>query len=150
MVSVLNALLTPLIAIITTYIAWQQWKGNQLKLKMERYERRLRVYQEVVTMLRKCSNGKPEWADLIAFGASTAEADFLFGPPIRQYIDEIIKRAAALNTANAEYRNFKQAVPAEYDHDKIVNEMMAEINWFTEQIVGLIAKNKFAQYLNIS
>lgn len=150
MVSVLNALLTPLIAIITTYIAWQQWKGNQLKLKMERYERRLRVYQEVVTMLRNCSNGKPEWADLIAFGASTAEADFLFGPAIRQYIDEIIKRAAALNTANAEYRNFKQAVPAEYDHNKIVNEMMAQINWFTEQIVGLTAKNKFAQYLNIS
>jgi hypothetical protein len=31
------ALLTPLIAVIATYIAWQQWKGNQLKLKMEGY-----------------------------------------------------------------------------------------------------------------
>ena len=79
MVSVLNALLTPLIAIIATYIAWQQWKANQLKLKMERYDRRLRVYQEVVRMLRTCSNRKLEWAELIDFNASTAEADFLFG-----------------------------------------------------------------------
>jgi uncharacterized membrane protein YccC len=150
MVSVLSALLTPVVAIIATYIAWQQWKGNQLKLKMERYERRLRVYQEVVTMLRTCSDGKPEWAALIAFGASTAEADFLFGPEVRQYIDEIIKRAAALKAANAEYRDFTQPAPSEYDHNKVVKEIMDQIKWFTEQIAGLLAKNKFAQYLNIS
>jgi hypothetical protein len=150
MVSILNALLTPLIAIITTYIAYQQFKGNQLKLKMDRYERRLRVYQEVVTMLRTCSDGKPEWGVLIAFGASTAEADFLFGPEIRQYIDEIIKRAAALNAAKAEYRDFTQTAPAGYDHDIVVKEMMDQIKWFTEQITGLLAKNKFAKYLNIS
>jgi len=58
MVSVLSALLTPLIAIITTYIAYQQWQGNKLKLKMERYERRLRVYQEMVKMLKQCANGE--------------------------------------------------------------------------------------------
>jgi len=57
-ITILQGLLTPLIAIITTYIAWQQWKGNQLKLKMERYERRLRVYQEVVKMLKECANGE--------------------------------------------------------------------------------------------
>ena len=150
LVSVLNALLTPLIAIITTYIAWQQFKGNQLKLKVERYDRRLGVYQEVVRMLRTCSNARPEWADVIAFDASTAEADFLFGPEIRQYISEIMTRAVALNTANAEYRNFTQPVPAGYDHNKVVEQMMTQIKWFTDQIAGSIAKNKFAQYLNIS
>jgi len=35
-ITILQGLLTPLIAIITTYIAWQQWKGNQLKLNMEK------------------------------------------------------------------------------------------------------------------
>ena len=118
-ITILQGLLTPLIAIIATYIAWQQWKGNELKLKLDRYERRLRIYQEVIKMLRTCSNRKPEWADLIDFGSSTAEADFLFGPEIRQYIDEIVSRAAALIAANAEYRDFTQPVPAEYDHDKL-------------------------------
>ncbi len=36
-ISILQALLTPLIAVITTYIAWQQWKGNQLKLKLDNH-----------------------------------------------------------------------------------------------------------------
>jgi hypothetical protein len=150
-VSVLNALLTPLIAVITTYIAWQQWKGNQLKLKMEGYERRLRVYQEVVQMLRTCTNGElREFSAILAFGAATAEGDFLFGPEIRQYLDEISTRAAKLRSANIQYRDFSQPVPANYDHEKIVNEMNAQVTWFSEQLVGDIVKNKFRKYLNIS
>lgn len=150
MVAVLNALLTPLIAIIATYIAWQQWQANKLKLKMERYDRRLRVYQEVVKMLRRCANRGIEWADLIDFGSSTAEGDFLFGPEIRQYLDEIISRATELITAKAEYRDFTQPAPASYDHNKVVKEMSDQLRWFTEQIVGFVARDKFAQYLNIS
>lgn len=150
MVAVLNALLTPLIAIIATYIAWQQWKGNQLKLKMERYERRLRVYQEVVKMLKKCANGEiREFSVIIDFGASTAEADFLFGPEIRQYIDEISTRAAKLKSANVQYKDHTQPVPAGYDHEKIVNEIGAQTTWFVDQLVGGIGKDKFGKYLNI-
>jgi hypothetical protein len=157
-ISVLQALLTPLlattticIAITTTYIAWQQWKGNQLKLKMDRYERRLRVYQEVVKILKECANGElREFRVIVDFGASTAEADFLFGPEIRQYLDEISSRAGKLRSANVQYRDFTQPVPAGYDHEKIVNEMGIQTNWFVEQLVGFIARDKFGKYLNIS
>lgn len=149
-VSLMNALLTPLIAIIATYIAWQQWQGNRLKLNMDRYDRRLRIYQEVLKMLRTCSNRKPDWPDVINFGSSSAEADFLFGPEIRQYIDEIISRASELIAAKAEYRDFTQPAPPEYDHNKVVKEMMTQVKWFTEQIVGFGAKKKFTKYLNIS
>jgi hypothetical protein len=83
----LQGLLTPLIAIITTYIAWQQWQGNKLKLNLDRYDRRLRIYQEVVKMLKTCANGEiQEFSVIIDFGAATAEGDFLFGPEIRQYL----------------------------------------------------------------
>lgn len=101
-------------------------------------------------MLRTCSNRSPGWADVITFGSSSAEADFLFGPEIRQYIDEIISRATDLITAKAEYRDFTQPAPPEYDHNKVVQEMMTQVKWFTEQIVGFIARDKFAKYLNIS
>src|ERR1700738_840241 len=143
-VSILQGLLTPLIAIITAYIAWQQWKGNKLKLKVDRYERRLGVYQEVVKMLRKCANGElREFAVIIDFGASTAEGDFLFGPEIRQYIDEISSRAAKLRSANVQYRDLTQPVPVGYEHENIVNEMSIQTAWFTEQVVGYIAREKF-------
>jgi hypothetical protein len=150
-ISILQGLLTPLIAIIATYIAWQQWKGNQLKLKMDRYERRLHVYQDVVRMLKECANGElREFRVIIDFGASTAEADFLFGPEIRQYIDEISSRAGKLRSANVQYKDYTQLVPAGYDHEKIVIEMGVQVNWFVDQLVGFVARDKFGRYLNIS
>jgi hypothetical protein len=151
MVALLQGLLTPLIGIIALYIAWQQWKGNQLKLKMERYERRLRVYEEVVKFLRACCNEKIEFVDILGFGASTAEGDFLFGPEIRQYLDEISSHAADYRVAKAEYRDFTQpAPPPDYDHNKVVREMTTQLKWFADQLVGFHAKNKFAPYLDIS
>lgn len=87
---------------------------------------------------------------IVDFGASTAEADFVFGPEIRQYLDEISTRAAKLRSANVQYKDYTQPVPAGYDHEKIVNEMGTQTAWFVEQLVGFIAKNKFGKYLNIS
>ena len=52
MIDISKALLTPIIAIVTVYIAYQQWKTNELKLKLEKYDRRLRVYEEVIKILR--------------------------------------------------------------------------------------------------
>ena len=151
-IAILQGLLTPTIAVITTYIAWQQWKGNQLKLKLDRYERRLRIYQEVVKMLKTCANGViREFSIILEFGAATAEADFLFGPEIRQYLDEISTRAAKLRSANVQYKDSTQPLPHGYDHEKIVNEMGTQTAWFVEQLVEKsIAKNKFGKYLNIS
>jgi hypothetical protein len=150
-ISILQGLLTPVIGIITTYIAWQQWKGNQLKLKLDRYERRLRIYQEVVKMLKQCANGEiREFSVIVDFGAATAEADFLFGPEIRQYLDEISTRAAKLRSANVQYKDFRQLVPAGYGHEKIVDEMNTQTAWLLEQLAGFVAKDKFGKYLNIS
>jgi len=152
MVAVFNALLTPLIAIIATYIAWQQWQANKLKLKMERYERRLRVYQEVIKMLKQCADGEIRvFSAIVDFGAATAEADFLFGPEIRQYLDEISTRASKLRSANVRFKDFTQPVPPGYDHEEIVNEIGTQTAWFVEQLVEKsVAKNKFGKYLNIS
>src|SRR5262245_66272538 len=48
---ILQGLLTPVIGIVATYIAWQQWKTNRNKLNLDRYDRRMRVYQEVVRFI---------------------------------------------------------------------------------------------------
>lgn len=46
-----KAFLTPLIALVTAYIAYQQWKTNQQKLNLDRYDRRLKIYIEVRQIL---------------------------------------------------------------------------------------------------
>jgi hypothetical protein len=102
-------------------------------------------------MLRRCANGElREFTVLIEFGASTAEADFLFGPEIRQYLDEISTRAAKMRSATVQFRDFKQPVPQGYDPEKIVSEIGVQTSWFVEQLAGFAARDKFGQYLNIS
>jgi hypothetical protein len=148
-IEISKALLTPLIAIVATYIAWQQWKTNQQKLKLERYERRLRVYEEVRKILSIIlRDAKASTEDLLKFRTSVSEADFLFGPEIPEYIDEIYKRGLNLWRWNQEYRDYTQEKPEGYDHKKVVEEMHKELRWLTEQSGP--AKEKFKKYLDIS
>ncbi len=144
-----KALLTPLIAVVATYIAWQQWKTNQQKLNLERYDRRLRVYEEVrkiLSIIFRDANASTD--DLLKFRTSVSEADFLFGPEIPAYIDEVYKRGLKLWRCNQEYRDSTQQQTEGYNHNEVVKEMHQELTWLTEQFGP--AKEKFRKYLDIS
>lgn len=144
-----SALLTPLIAVVAAYIAWQQWKTNRQKLVMDRYDRRLRIYEEVRKILSIIlRDAKARTDDLLKFRTSVSEADFLFGPEIMAYIDEIYKHGLSLGRWNQEYRDYTQEKPEGYDHAKVVGEMHKELTWLTEQFEP--AKEKFRKYLDIS
>jgi len=148
-IQILQALLTPFIAIVATYVAWQQWKGNQLKLRLERYERRLRIYREVVKILiLVLRDADVKTDDLLRFRAATAEADFLFGAEIPEYIEEVFRRGLRLSTVNKQYRDARQETAPGYDHQQIVEESHAQLTWLSDQFP--VAKAKFAKYLNVS
>jgi hypothetical protein len=144
-----KALLTPVIAIIATYIAWQQWQTNRQKLNLERYDRRLHVYEEVIKILSIIGrDDDASWEDLIQFRTAVSEADFLFGPEIPEYIDEIYKRGLSLRRWNKAYRDYTQQKDDKYDHKKVVDEMTKESTWLLGQLGP--AKEKFRKYLDIS
>lgn len=149
LIEISKALLTPAIAIIATYIAWQQWKTNQQKLNLERYDRRLVVYEEVKKILSIIlRDADASYEDLLKFRTSVSEADFLFGEEIPKYIDEIYKRGINLHRWSEEYRDFTQQQPEDYDHKKVVDEKHRELEWFSGQFDT--AKEKFKKYLDIS
>ena len=146
---ILQGLLTPVIGVTTLYIAWQQWKTNERRAVLDRYERRLRVYQHVVEFLRVIVRDfKAEIPDILKLSAETAEADFLFGEDIPNYLDEIYTHGVKLHAARAEYRDFRQSIPEGYDHRKVVDAITNEEKWFLGQLA--IAKEKFKKYLDIS
>ena len=148
---ILQGLLTPVIAGIAVYIAWQQFKVNKRKLEFDQYERRLRVYQEVRSILTLVLRDfKPEFSDLQKFRAATAEADFLFKPEISTYLDEIVSRGWKLRSAHAEFRDLTQPPLPGYDHQKVVNAIQEQEKWFTEQLEVGAAKQKFKKYLDVT
>ncbi len=146
---VLSSMLTPLIAMIATYIAWQQWKTNQRKLVMDRFDRRLRIYEEVrkiLSIVLRDANASTD--ELLRFRISVSEADFLFGPEIVEYIDEVYRRGLELSHWASEYRDNTQEKPAGYDHKKVVDGKHSQLSWFKEQVGP--AKQRFRKYLDIS
>ncbi len=129
---ILQGLLTPVIGLTTLYIAWQQWRMSERKSILDRYERRLQIYQRIVEMLRlTVRDSKPELVDLLKFSVDTAEADFLFGEEIPKYINEIYDHGLKLHNSKAS-----------------VDAHMQEEEWFVSQFS--IAKEKFKRYLDIS
>ncbi len=148
-IEISKSLLTPVIAIVATYIAWQQWKTNKQKLNLDRYDRRLRVYEEVIKILSIITrDAKASTEDLLKFRTTVSEADFLFGPEIPKYIDEIYTHGLNLWQWNQEYRDYRQEKPKGYDHKKVVEEMHKELKWLTDQFEP--AKQKFKKYLDVS
>jgi hypothetical protein len=148
-IEVSKGLLTPLIAIVTTYVAWQQWQTNRRKFILDRYDRRLRVYEEVQKILSIIvRDAKASYEDLMKFRMAVSEADFLFGPEIPEYIDEIYKRGVKLQYWSCEYRDYTQEKPEGYDHKKIVDGMHSELIWLTKQFESV--KSKFKKYLDVS
>lgn len=149
LIEIFKALLTPVIAIVVAYIAWQQSKTNQQRLKLEQYDRRLRVYEEVRKILSIIvRDTKVSLDDLLKFRTSVSEADFLFGPEIPEYLNQIHKRGLNLWRWNQEYRDYTQEKPEGYDHKKVVDEIQKEQRWFTEQFEP--AKQNFKKYLVLS
>jgi chlorite dismutase len=144
-----QALTTPLIAAIVAYVAWQQLKTAERKLHADRYDRRFRVYQEVMTFVGLVmTNARVEVNDLYRLATSTADADFLFPSEIRRYIDEVHSRGVTLRRTNTEYRDYTQPHPPGYDHQRTVEEQHRELEWFTKQMTD--AKERFRPYLDMS
>lgn len=144
-----QGLLIPIIAVVTTYIAIQQWNATKMKLRIERYERRLRIYQltqrfiiEVITTTR------PEVHKILEFYSETAEADFIFTSEIRKYIDEVFSHANKLNQANTLYKSFNANVDEAYDHAEICESLRIHITWFSDQ--AAFVREVFKPHLDLT
>ena len=149
LLEIFKGLLTPVIAIIATYIAWQQWHINRIKLNIELYNRRLHVYDSVRKILSIVAGRANVSSDeLEEFHVAVSEAVFLFGSEIQNYIDEIYHHGWGLWRWKQEYRDYTQEKPEGYDHQKVCDEIKIELKWFREKCEP--AKEKFKKYLDIS
>ena len=143
-----KGLLTPLIAIIAVYVAWQQWKLNERKLRLELYDRRKRVYEEVKKLFFVVSrDANIDIKEVSDYWVAVSEADFLFGSDITDYLRELYDHGLALWRWNSQYRDYTQDKPDDYDHKKVVESMHEELTWLMEQ--GEPAKQKFKKYLSL-
>ena len=105
----LQGLLTPAIAVTAVYIAYQQFRANKQKLKLDLFDRRYRIFEEVRTVLGLMYTSGMKDVDLLKFVTETADAEFLFGPEIKEYCEEIYQRVQRLSSARQQLNASWQA-----------------------------------------
>jgi hypothetical protein len=121
----------------------------ETKLKLNRYERRLQIYKEVVRFIViSAEKDNYDNSELMTFRPKVSEADFLFGEEVRKYIDELHSRGVNLHRWSREYRDYSQPKPEGYDHQKVVDEMHKELKWMAVQLEP--ARKIFKKYLDVS
>src|SRR6266446_3610836 len=133
-VPILAAMLTPVIALLATYIAWQQYKTYRDQFRLNLFERRLKVFDStgklIGVVLRTARVQQP---DLSEFLWETKESAFLFGSDILAYLDELYGKATDIY-------GLENAVDQQQQ-----NQRKETLKWFSGQ--GDAIKKKFGKYL---
>jgi hypothetical protein len=118
-----------------------------LELNLQVYDRRLHVYEAVKKILGIVTrDGDVKTEELLTFMSDAAQADFLFGPEIKEYIEEMYRRGIKLSAANKTY-NQNLEKPG-FNPQPTVEEQTVQLDWFSQQYG--VATDKFKKDLNVS
>ena len=153
---ILSGLLTPTIALIAVYIAWQQKKLANDKLKFDLYEKRFKIYkivnEYIMNLISETAQGhdinspKKDFTGWVNFNLATKETPFLFDKDITDYLAVIRDKAQLLlNVCNT--LNDPICFPM-YSQDR--NDKLAEhrtlSNWFQDELH--VVETPFESYLS--
>ena len=95
----LSGALTPLIAVIAAYVAYQQYHTNRDKLRLDLYDRRFELYTALVDLCTSvASSGIPGSTEFGKFVQARHKTQFLFDTGVATYIE-----AMRLKAIQAEY-----------------------------------------------
>ena len=145
-VNALAALLTPFLACIGTYIAWQQYKGNKLKLRHDLYERRFKVYQGLTDLLGFIGReADVHQEQLWAFKKDTADSCFLFGKEVPVYLKVIFDNAVELRKQNILIKGERSQ--NETERIELIQKNADLLIWFGDQFE--VSERKFMPYLSL-
>ena len=147
LIQLLSALLTPVIALVTTYIAIQQYRTSRLKFKLELFDKRYAIYQGVKKfILSAVREANLSNDDFFKLNEETQDAFFLFDERVDKYTDELRSKGARLIYLNE--RLSDQSVSIGEERSKLAEED-AELNtWFGNQLSE--SKQVFKKYLRVS
>lgn len=145
MVEVLSALLTPTIAVVATYIAYQQHRTNKLKVRADLYDRRMQVVNAVTDLLGHIvSEGAVDFDHLRIFLQKTRESYFLFGDEIPEYLNDLYKAGVDLRHQT---KKLFSDLPVGPERTRLAEENGELVKWFMDQFD--VAQKKFGKYLRL-
>jgi len=146
MIQALSALLTPVIAIVTMYIAIQQYRSSGRKYRLELFDRRYVVFAAVrdfiLAGIRQATVTTDEIFDL---NAKTRDAFFLFDDSVEKYVDDLRSKGARLQYIYERLGDMSLGVGEE--RSQLAEEHAELLNWFSSQFSG--SKQAFKKFMRV-
>jgi hypothetical protein len=148
-VKLLSAALTPILGLLTAYIAWQQWRTNHLKVRHDLYERRLAIYVAVMEFFANImrSAGASD-LEMVTFLQKTRESYFLFGRDIADYLELLYKKSVDLQYQNSMLHEPGASLPIGEERSRLAHEKAELSKWFSAQSV--VARDRFSKYMRLA
>jgi hypothetical protein len=134
------------IGLAAAAIAWRQARIAGAKLKLDLFEKRIKLYIELRDFLAYSSGEGIESTDLTHLGqihSATTSAHFLFGDEIGRRFEEARMQAISLRQAMRALQRTDPADPGRSAAEAKVTELLG---WFESELKGLRAR--FAKYMD--
>ncbi|MBU1317776.1 MAG: hypothetical protein KKG33_05140 [candidate division Zixibacteria bacterium] len=143
-ISIMTALVTPIIGAIVAYIAYQQYRIRRYEVRMSMYDKRYAVFETVMEYLASVvEHGKADADKARLLLRSAAEAQFLFDEEIEKFIKDVYHHALEDNTL--QWRFDKAQTPEL--RDPIIEKQNQVLDWFECELHH--AKLLFDPYLKL-
>src|ERR1700683_119795 len=88
-ISVSQALLALVIGGFLAYIARQQWKTPAYRVKLDLFDKRFGIFEQIKEMITILAITSPNRDQVLDFWVKTRGAEFLFGGEIKKFRQEI-------------------------------------------------------------
>jgi hypothetical protein len=146
--SFLQAALTPLIAALAVWIAYQQsqtareqYAVNRRQYRLALFEKRLAVFNRTMQFIGDVmTDFDPKIFDGLMFMREARDYDFLFGPEVAEFLNELFKQGNALSVANSTVKQTHS--------QSALDEKHRVEKWFLDQ--HAVARTLFRKYLDLS
>jgi hypothetical protein len=131
------------------YIAWQQKRIADIRLRHELYDRRFKVYEAAKTLLvAHQTNGKLSGDEYIAYRRGTADAVFLLDAGVVGYLDELRRKAERLLCLSGQQDELRNDISQEARYRISEDDSNQIETWLAQQFDILIAKFKPSMQLD--
>jgi len=151
-VDVFSAALTPTIAIIATYLAYQQWRINKTRLDLALYDRRLAVYKAVDAFYGEIgTHGTAKYAMVFELRHATAEAAFLFPAEVEKHLTEVYEKGMRLAALHERMypSSGDPGLPVGEERSKAADEEGGLVLWFLKE-AKQESRKQFGKYLRLA
>jgi len=133
-INILTALLAAVIAIITTYIAFQQLALARQKRDLELYDRRSRIFKATMEFIRRVLRDWEVTEDILdQFVRDTAETSFFFEKDVEDQIETLYVKGLDLLYAAKEKPASRGSSGTEAAHAPIRFQQDILVDWFAKQ-----------------